>query len=281
MQLPRVGAHLSISKGLNYTADEAVSLGLECMQMFLRNPRGRGARNLSVEEIDYFIKKTREYDIKPITVHIPYIVNPASYKDDLYELALETIKHDLERCDLIGADYLVLHPGAYTTSTIEEGIVRISNLLNNVLENYTGETIILLETMAGQGTEIGSSFAELNKILQSIGNKDKIGICYDTCHTYAAGYDCTTEVGINNIIQEIEATFGLDKIYVIHANDSSKELGSKKDRHAHIGEGFIGEAGFRNLLTHDYWRNLPFILETPAAGIAGDMEVLKRLRGIE
>ncbi|NLB88914.1 MAG: deoxyribonuclease IV [Syntrophomonadaceae bacterium] len=278
MQLPRVGAHLPIGKGLKYTADQAVELGLECMQMFLRNPRGRGARNLSSEEIDYFRQVTSEHDIKPITVHIPYIANPASNKDDLYSFALETIEHDLNRCDLIGADYLVLHPGSYTTYTLDEGIKRVTDLLNQVLDSYTGDTIILLETMAGQGTEIGSSFDELNRILQNVANKDKIGVCYDTCHTFASGYDLTTQLGINNILKEIDDTFGREKIGIVHANDSSKELGAKRDRHAHIGEGFIGENGFKNLLTHDFWGKLPFILETPFEGIAKDVQTLKRLR---
>ncbi len=278
MNIPRIGAHLPIGQGLKHTADLAVELELECLQIFLRNPRGRGAKKLSPEEIDYFRQVTSEHNINPITVHIPYIANPASHKEDLYSFALETIEHDLKRCELIGADFLVLHPGSYTTSTPEEGIVRIADLLNRLLDTYTGETIILLETMAGQGTEIGSTFDELNRILQSVENKDKIGICYDTCHTYAAGYDCTSQLGIDNIMKELAHTIGQDKIRVVHANDSSKELGAKRDRHAHIGEGFIGESGFKNLLTHDFWRNLPFILETPVEEVAKDVSTLKRLR---
>lgn len=278
MQSPRVGAHLPISKGLKHTADYAVELGLECFQIFLRNPRGRGARKLTSEEIDYFRKVTSEHDIKPITVHIPYIANPASNKEDLYGFAQETIDNDLNRCDLIGADFLVLHPGSYTTSTLDEGLKRISDLLNKVLDAYKGDTVILLETMAGQGTEIGSTFEELNKILQNVSNKDKIGVCYDTCHTYASGYDLTSEQGINNILKELDNTFGRERIGIVHANDSSKELGTKRDRHAHIGKGFIGETGFRNLLTHDFWGALPFILETPFEGIAKDVQTLKRLR---
>lgn len=278
MQLPRVGAHLPIGKGLNHTADLAVEMGLECLQIFLRNPRGRGARKLSNEEIDYFRRVTGDHNIKPITVHIPYIANPASNRDDLYDFALETIQHDLSRCDLIGADFLVLHPGSYTTCTLDEGIRRVTDLLNKVLDAYTGKTMILLETMSGQGSEIGSSFGELNRILQNVANKDKIGVCYDTCHTFASGYDLTSQIGINNILKEIDTTFGREKICIVHANDSSRELGTKRDRHAHIGEGFIGETGFKNLLTHDFWGKLPFILETPFEGVAEDVQTLKRLR---
>ena len=275
---PKIGAHLPIGKGLKHTADEAVALGLEALQIFVRNPRGSGARTFKEEEIDYFKATLLAHDINPVVVHIPYISNPAAAKDDLYELAHQVVKEDLQRCSLIGADYLVLHPGSYTTSTLEQGIDRIARLLNDVLDNYTGEVTVCLETMAGQGTEIGRDFNELNTILQLINNQERIGVCLDTCHVFAAGYDVSNEEGIARVLEEIDRTLGRDAIKLIHSNDSQKELGSKRDRHAHIGDGFIGEAGFKRLLRHDFFGTLSFVLETPYEEIDRDIAALKKLR---
>ncbi|NLB53562.1 MAG: deoxyribonuclease IV [Syntrophomonadaceae bacterium] len=273
-----IGAHLSIGKGLKSTADAAVEKGLEALQIFLRNPRGRGARKLSADETDYFIRVIEENKIGPVVVHIPYICNPAAAKPDVYEFAQQVITEDLERCSLINADYLVLHPGSYTTSSPEEGIDKLGGLINQVLENYEGRTKVLLETMAGQGTEIGRNFEELKLIMDRIEQKDKVGICYDTCHTYAAGYDCSNETGIKDILHKMKTSFGLDKIYLVHANDSMKELGGARDRHAHIGHGFIGIEGFRALLTDSFFSQFAFILETPSEGVDADVTVLKELR---
>ena len=275
---PKIGAHLPIGKGLKHTADEAVARGVEALQIFVRNPRGRGARTFTEEEIDYFKATVLTHNIGPVVVHIPYISNPAAAKDDLYELAHQVVKEDLERCSLIGADYLVLHPGSYTTSTLEQGIDRITRLLNDILDNYTGEVTVCLETMAGQGTEIGRDFNELNTILQQINNQERIGVCLDTCHVFAAGYDVSSEEGIARVLEEIDRTFGRDAIKFIHSNDSQKELGSNRDRHAHIGDGFIGEAGFKRLLRHDFFGTFPFILETPFEEVDRDIAVLKKLR---
>ncbi len=273
-----IGAHLSIGKGLKATADEAVARGLETIQIFLRNPRGSGARNLTAEETDYFIRTLKENRIGPVTVHIPYVCNPAAAKSEVYEYALQVVSEDLTRCKLIEADFLVLHPGSYTTADPAAGIENVSRLLNLVLKKHQGHTRILLETMAGQGTEIGRNFEELNQILNRVDYSDKIGICYDTCHTYAAGYDCTTAEGLEDIIRQMQDSFGKDKIYLIHANDSMKELGGRKDRHSHIGHGFIGQEGFKALLSHPFFAQFPFILETPLEGADEDIKILKQIR---
>ncbi|MDD3894764.1 MAG: deoxyribonuclease IV [Syntrophomonadaceae bacterium] len=273
-----MGAHLSIGKGLKATADEAVAKGLESIQIFLRNPRGRGARNLAAEEIDYFISTLKANQIGPVAVHIPYICNPAAAKPDVYEFALQVVSEDLARCSLIDADFLVLHPGSYTTASTADGIDKVSQLLNQVLEKHDGRTQILLETMAGQGTEIGRSFEELKQVLNRVEHKDKMGICYDTCHTYAAGYDCTTAAGIEGIVKQMEDSFGKDKVYLVHANDSMKELGAARDRHSHIGKGFIGIEGFKAIMDSPFFSQFPFILETPLEGLDEDIEILKQLR---
>ena len=275
---PRIGAHLPIGKGLKHTADEAVVLGLEALQIFVRNPRGRGARTFTEDEIDYFMASLLTHNIDPVVVHIPYICNPAAAKDDLYEFARQVVKEDLQRCSLIGANYLVLHPGSYTTSTLEQGIDRIAQLLNDILDNYTGKVTVCLETMAGQGTEIGRDFNELNTILQQINNQERIGVCLDTCHVFAAGYDVSSEEGIARVLEEIDRTFGRDTIKLIHSNDSQKELGSRRDRHAHIGDGFIGLSGFKHIISNKFFNTLPFILETPFEEIDRDIVTLKKLR---
>ena len=276
--MPAIGAHLSVGKGLKATADEAVARGLEAVQIFLRNPRGSGARKLTAEETAYFINIFKENQIGPVVVHIPYICNPAAAKPEVYEFALQVVTEDLARCSLIDADYLVLHPGSYTTSSPAAGIDKVSNLLNQVLEKHTGRTRILLETMAGQGTEIGSNFDELKQILDKVEQSDKVGICYDTCHTFAAGYDCSNQAGIDNILLQMQASFGQDKIYLVHANDSMKELGAARDRHTHIGQGFIGTQGFKTLLSSPFFAKFPFILETPLEGVGEDIKILKQLR---
>ena len=263
---------------MKHTIDEAVNIGAEALQIFLRNPRGRGARELSGEEIDYFITKKGEYNISPIVVHIPYICNPAAAKEDIYAFALEVVEHDLIRCDQVQADYLVLHPGSYTTSTPEQGIERVASLLNRVLDKYTGKTMILLETMAGQGTELGRSFDELYSILQKVDRHEQVGVCFDTCHTFAAGYSWSTEEEMQDLLETMDNLFGREKVKVIHANDSEKGPGTHRDRHAHIGQGMIGTDGFLNLLQNDFFNNRPFILETPFEGVANDISILKELR---
>ncbi|MDD2420896.1 MAG: deoxyribonuclease IV [Heliobacteriaceae bacterium] len=278
IQRPRIGAHLPIGKGLKHTVDEAVTKGLDGFQIFVRNPRGRGARKLTAAETDYFKATVKAHNIDPVVVHIPYICNPAAAKDDLYEFARQVVKEDLERCDLIGADYLVLHPGSYTTSSPEQGIARIAGLLNDTLDQYAGSVTVLLETMSGQGTELGKNFTELNQILELIRNRKHIGVCLDTCHVFAAGYDVRSEAGIAAIMEEVDNTCGRSSVKLVHSNDSQKELGSKRDRHAHIGEGFIGLAGFKRLISHEFFRTLPFILETPFGQIDKDIAVLKELR---
>lgn len=276
--LPKIGAHLPIGKGLRFTAEEARRLGLEALQIFLRNPRGLKARELSEGEVAYFRQVVQELDIFPVVVHIPYITNPAAAKEDLYELAYRIISEDLSRCDIIGASYLVLHPGAYTISSPEAGIKRLVKLLNRILTEYSGSTQILIETMTGQGSEIGRNFREISHILDGVSQSSRVGVCLDTCHLYGAGYDIATPDGVEAVCSEIEQVIGLERVRLVHANDSMRELGSRRDRHAHIGHGLIGEKGFSLLCHHPFFQQLPFILETPYEGLADDIMLIKRLR---
>jgi deoxyribonuclease-4 len=276
--MPAIGAHLGIGKGLKHTAGQAIEMQLECMQFFLRNPRGSKARQLKDSEVAYFKTAMAQHRIKPVVVHVAYVCNPASPDPGLHDLARNIIAEDLERSAVIGADYLVLHPGSFTTSTPAEGIERVALVLNQVLEADQSRVTVLLETMSGQGTELGRDFAELNQIIKMVNHSERIGVCFDTCHTYAAGYDCRSKAGLGRILQEIDRSFGRERIKLIHANDCRSELGSHRDRHAHIGEGSIGLRGFGRILADPFLSTLPVIVETPSQGLLEDVNRLKKLR---
>lgn len=273
-----IGAHLGIGRGLKHTADQAIAMQLECLQIFLRNPRGSKARHLGDNELSYFKSTLAAHHISPLAVHVSYVCNPAAADPGLYQLARSIVAEDLARCQQVGADYLILHPGSYTSSSAPEGLVRVADLLNHVLEDAPDTAQVLLETMSGQGTELGRDFNELHEILKMIECSQRVGICYDTCHTYAAGYDCSSKNGLEIILQQIDRSFGRERIKMVHANDCLSALGSRRDRHAHIGLGSIGRAGFAEFMSHPFWGRLPMIVETPPEGLQQDIESLKQLR---
>ncbi len=273
---PKVGAHLSIGKGLEVTAKNAVAMEVETFQVFLRNPRGSGFRVWKNSEVQQFKEIIGLHNIAPVVAHIPYIVNPASSRDDLYKLAQRVITEDMERCDIIDVDYLVLHPGSRGDSINEEAIERLINLLNDILVEYEGEAMMLIETMSGMGKEICSNFDEMKMLWQGIKNKERLGICFDTCHLLAAGYDMATVEGISGVLDEWDRKIGVEHIKVVHANDSQRELGTHIDRHASIGTGHIGIEGFTNLMKNPILRELPFIIETPT--IEEDIQTLRKIR---
>ncbi|MGE5415949.1 MAG: deoxyribonuclease IV [Acidobacteriota bacterium] len=275
---PRIGAHLSIGKGLPATAESAVKLGVEAFQVFSRNPRGASARTWSEEEVRAFRTIISENHIDPVVVHIPYIVNPCSGRDDLYELAHRIISEDLVRCDIIGARYLVLHPGSRGEQAVEQALERLVNLLKKVLDDYDGNTMLLIETMAGMGKEIGTDFSDFKVILDGVNRPDRLGVCIDTCHLTAAGHDMKTAQGIKATVEDMGRCIDIGAIKVVHANDSAKDIGSKVDRHAPIGAGFIGIEGFNALLAEPFMRSLPFILETPPDTIEQDLAILREIR---
>lgn len=275
---PRLGIHLSIGKGLDITARNAAEMGIETFQVFLRNPRGSGFRVWESREVQQFKDTVNKHSIAPVVAHIPYIVNPASQRDDLYELAQRVITEDLNRGDLINVQYLVLHPGSRGDAPTEEAMDRLINLVNNILGGYDGKAMMLIETMSGMGKEICSSFDEMKMLWQGIKHKDKLGICFDTCHLFAAGYDMVTPEGISQVLEELDDKVGVQHVKVVHVNDSQKEIGSRIDRHAAIGTGQIGTEGFTNLMKNPVLKQLPFILETPTATIKQDLQTLRDIR---
>lgn len=278
----RVGAHVSIAGGLDQAPGRARELGCDCLQIFSKNPRGWSARALSDAEAEATKARLVELGLDPLVVHITYLVNVASTKPDLYEKSLNGLMTDLDRAGRIGAKYLVLHPGKYTDTTLEEGIKRIADSINRAFAEVPNDVILLLENVAGAGTEIGRTFEELQQIIELVDDKQRIGVCFDTCHGFAAGYDLRTQESVSQVVLHFDQIIGMERMKVIHANDAKADLGSNLDRHEHIGLGAIGEEGFlammRNELVRKY--DIPFILETPddeVGGFAYDIAKLREL----
>ena len=263
----KIGSHVSISGGLINAAKEAYSYGANTFMIYTGAPQNSlrtPIENLRIDEGKEFMKK---HNLSDIVIHAPYIINLASCKEDLYERSKECLINEIERTKKIGANYLVLHPGAFTTSTYEVGLTRIIHALNDILT--PDSPIICLETMAGKGSEIGRSFKELKDIIDGIILKDKIGVCFDTCHVHDSGYDISNN--LDSVLEEFDRIIGLDKLKVFHLNGSLNECGLKKDRHANIladdnnhkGKNCISSDALYNLVHHPVADNKPIILETP------------------
>lgn len=255
-----LGCHLTISKGYSKAAKVALSIGANTFQFFTRNPRGAKAKALDMEDIKKFEKLLDEHKFGPLVAHAPYILNLASHKEDTWNLAKRVIKEDLERLESIPCPYFTFHPGNHLGKGIDYGIDRIAQGLNEIITGNEN-TMILLETMSGKGTEVGYTFEQLKKIIDKVKYSELIGVCLDTCHIYSAGYDIVNE--LDNVLEEFDKIIGIDKLKAIHLNDSMKEFNSKKDRHEKIGKGTIGLKAILNVLNHPQLKDLPFILETP------------------
>ncbi|KPU27104.1 endonuclease IV [Caloranaerobacter sp. TR13] len=255
-----LGCHLTISKGYSNAVEIALSIGANTFQFFTRNPRGAKAKALDMDDIRNFEKMLAEYKFGPLVAHAPYILNLASHKEDTWNLAKRVIKEDLERLESIPCPYFTFHPGNHLGKGIDYGIERIAQGLNEIITGNEN-TMILLETMSGKGTEVGYTFEQIRDILDKVKYSELIGVCLDTCHIYSAGYDIVNE--LDNVLEEFDKIIGIDKLKAIHLNDSMKEFGSRKDRHEKIGKGTIGLEAILNVLNHPQLKDLPFILETP------------------
>ncbi len=263
-----LGAHISISKGYYKAIKQAVEIGANTLQFFSRNPRGSAAKALDMVDIRSASEFSVEKNFGPLVSHAPYTINLGSSKKQTRDFAIMVLKEDQERLNKIGATYLVLHPGSHLGDGINEGIYRISSGLKEAVTDV-GNVMILLEGMAGSGSEVGYTFEQLYEIIDKTGMPEKFGICLDTCHMFAAGYDIVSQ--LDRVIEEFNSILGLDKLKVIHLNDSKYQLGSRKDRHANIGEGILGLGCIKNVITHPALKEKPFLLETP-----GGLEYYKR-----
>jgi deoxyribonuclease-4 len=272
-----IGCQISIAKGLDKSAALAKEIGANCFQFFTRNPRGGSARTISAPERDSWLRVRQEEGIGPIIGHLPYTVNAASYTDRTREFARETIAADLSRMDDIGAEALVVHPGSRGTLDQESGLRHSLETLHDSFLPFSGEAWLLLESMSGHGSEIGT-IAEIGAIIKGLGSPPRLGICLDTCHLFASGYDLRIADEMKRLLHDVDTHVGFDRLKCVHINDSKHPPGSHKDRHALAGEGYIGKAGLLRVLTAPELSHLPFLLETPVddpLGYRGEIEKIR------
>lgn len=270
----KIGCHLSFSNGYTYAAKQIVSIGGNTYQYFSRNPQGGAAKPFDINDFNKFIAFAKENNIGCLLCHAPYTLNPCSAKVETREFADMVLKDDIEKLEHFDNALYNIHPGSYTTLSVDEGIELIIKALNKVIKPEQ-KTTILLETMAGKGSEIGRSFEEIKRIIDGIIYKDKIGVCLDTCHVYSAGYDIVNE--LDAVLNKFDEIIGIDKLKAIHLNDSKMPFASNKDRHEKIGEGTLGLQAFINIINHPKLKDLPFYLETPNEidGYQKEIELLK------
>lgn len=269
-----IGTHMSIAGGLAKTANNVVKMNANTMQIFSRNPRGSNYKVPTDKEVAEFQRIRRENNFGPILAHAPYTLNLASNQERVYEFACDVIREDIVRMDALGIEYLVFHPGSHTGIGVDAGIENIIAGLNQAI---TGDEniMVLLETMSGKGTEIGVTFEELKRIRDGLEHPERVGICLDTCHVFAAGYDIVND--FDGVLDEFDRVLGLDLLKAIHLNDSMMPFGSHKDRHATIGDGEIGREALLRIMRHNAIKKLPFYLETPLddEGHKSEIEMIK------
>lgn len=256
----KIGCHLSISKGFYEMGKEAVSINANTVQFFTRNPRGGAAKPIDEEDIKKFKKLAKENEIENLLAHAPYTLNAAAARPELRKFAKETMEDDLKRMEYFPGSLYNFHPGSHVGQGVQQGSEFIVEMLNEILKPEQ-TTKVLLETMAGKGSEIGRNFEEIKTIIDKVNLKEHLGVCLDTCHIFDGGYDIINN--LDGVIEEFDKIIGLDKLYAIHLNDSLNTCGSHKDRHAKIGEGKIGLEALVKVINHPKLKNLPFFLETP------------------
>jgi deoxyribonuclease IV len=278
----KFGAHMSIAGGLHKAFAHGEKAGCDALQIFSKNQQQWRAKPLTADEIAQFAAERQRHAEWPLVVHDSYLINLASPKDDLWEKSIAAFGEELERCAALGIPYLVTHPGAHTGSGEEVGLQREADALNRLLGAGVGnDVLVLLETTAGQGSCLGYRFEHLAQLIELVERQERLGVCVDTCHLLAAGYDIRTPETYAATFAEFDRVVGMDRIKVIHVNDSQKDLGSRVDRHTHIGAGCIGLEGFRALVNDPRFKQLPMIIETPKGeDLAEDITNLATLRGL-
>lgn len=264
---PRLGAHMSIAGGFARAVDRAVATGAEAVQIFSKSSNQWRARPLTDAEVGLFRQRITETRVGPIVAHASYLINLASPDGELRRRSIDALDDELQRANMLGLEAVVLHPGAYTTSSEEEGLARIADAITQVFERRpAGSTRLLLEHTAGQGTVLGHRFDHLRAIIDRVDDASQLGVCLDTCHLVAAGYDIISPDGYVGVFNEFATVVGLARLKLFHLNDSKKPLGSRIDRHETIGRGYIGTEPFGRLLRDERFRELPMVLETPKSG---------------
>ena len=271
-----IGCHLSASKGYKAMGKQAIELGANTFAFFTRNPRGGSAKDIVEKDVEAFIEIAKENSFGKLVAHAPYTMNACAEKENIRQLAFEMLADDLRRMEYTPGNYYNFHPGSHVGQGAEKGIEMIAEVLNTVLKPEQ-TTIVLLETMAGKGSEVGRNFEELREIIDRVELKDKLGVCFDTCHVWDGGYDIVNN--LDGVMNEFDKVIGLDKLKAVHINDSMNDIGSHKDRHQKIGEGHIGLEAMKRIINHPALKDKPFILETPndETGYAKEIALLRSL----
>ncbi len=272
-----LGCHLSSSKGFLAMGKEAVRLGANTFQYFTRNPRGSAVKAVDEADIAAYLAFAQEHGLLPFVAHAPYTLNPCAAQSATRAFAKETMADDLARLERTPGCFYNFHPGNHVNQGVEAGIANIVAMLNEVIRPEQS-TMLLLETMAGKGTEIGRSFEELRAIFDGVALQDHLGVCLDTCHVFDGGYDIVND--LDGVLEQFDRILGLGRLKAIHLNDSKNPLGSRKDRHELIGQGHIGQAAITRIINHPALRGLPFYLETPVGeqGYAAEISMLQQWR---
>jgi deoxyribonuclease-4 len=279
-----LGCHLSIAKGLPATFDSARKVDATCVQVFTRNPRGSSQREVDDAEIATAKTRRAAAGVRTLVAHIPYTVNLASPRAHAWDFARQVLHADLRAADRMGAQFVVVHPGTHVGDGLDAGLLRIVDAVGHALEGYDGAALLLLEGMAGGGSCIGGTPEELARILDGLHGDPRVGVCLDSCHLFAAGWDLRTPAGVDACLAAFDAAVGLDRVRCLHLNDSLKPLGSHLDRHARIGKGELGEAGIRSVVTHPFLSRLPMCLETPVddwPDFAEEIRAVRELARVE
>jgi deoxyribonuclease-4 len=275
----RVGAHVSISGGVSKAVERQNDESGNCGQIFAGSPRTWSVSEYEQQEGKEFQELRDDEDQNPYVIHSTYLVNLATPKDDLFEKSLECLQAELNAASTLGVEYVVFHPGAHTGSGRENGIERIAEGIDEL--TIPDGVTLLLENTAGKGTTLGKSMGELRKMIEKCKtDEEKVGVCIDTCHAHAAGYNLVSREGFEDFIQEIEEDLGLEKVKVLHLNDSKDERGSEKDNHEDIGHGNIGEQGFRNIVNSEKFEDTPMVLETPQDHRDSYKENVEKIRSL-
>jgi deoxyribonuclease-4 len=275
----RIGAHVSIADGYETAVEHETDLGGNCGQVFVGSPRGWSVSDVDEDEASAFRDAAADADVAPWIVHGTYLVNLATPTADLAARSIDCVQAELDAASTLGIPYYVFHPGAHTGAGEETGIENVGDRLSEL--DVPDDVTVLLENTAGKGTTVGTHLADLEAMVDasSLGG-DSLGVCLDTCHLYAAGYDFSTTSGMNDLVDEVEDTVGVENVHYLHLNDSKHPLGSEMDEHEHVGEGEIGDDGFRTFVNHDAFRDKPMVLETPTngKGYAWNIERIRELR---
>jgi len=276
----RFGFHISIAGGFSKVAARARVRGCKTIQLFSRNPRGWKYDPMDEKEVEGFRASIQSSGLFPVFLHLPYLPNIASLESKFYKRSIDSIAIDLKRAEQLGAQYLIIHIGHRLESSEDEAIEAVSRGINQAFERVKNPVILLLENTAGQGTEIGYSFEQIRKIMAGVHEKERMAVCLDTAHSFEAGYDLSNKDGIERTLESFDQTISLKRLHLLHLNDSKTPLGSRKDRHWHIGEGYIGVEGFRYLINHPLLRHLPGIMETPRKDTVEDLKNMKIIRSL-